>query len=64
MRFDVRGSLYQFSIKHPVESGAYMKENGDIVYRENGSETYVMNKNDIITPFHAYHCPYQSRRTA
>ncbi len=50
MRFDVRGNLYQFSIKHPVESGAYMKENGDIVYRENGSETYVMNKNDIIIP--------------
>ncbi|MDE6124080.1 MAG: UDP-N-acetylmuramoyl-L-alanine--D-glutamate ligase, partial [Eubacterium sp.] len=50
MRFDVRGNLYQFSIKHPVESGAYMKENGDIVYRENGSETYVMNKEDIIIP--------------
>ncbi len=50
MRFDVRGSLYQFSIKHPVERGAYMKENGDIVYRENGSETYVMNKEDIIIP--------------
>ncbi|MDE6385641.1 MAG: UDP-N-acetylmuramoyl-L-alanine--D-glutamate ligase [Eubacterium sp.] len=50
MRFDVRGSLYQFSIKHPVENGAYMKENGDMVYRENGSETYIMNKEDIIIP--------------
>ncbi len=31
-------------------NGAYMKENGDIVYRENGAETYVMNKSDIIIP--------------
>lgn len=50
MRFDVRGKLYQFSIKHSVENGAYLKENGDIVYSENGSETYIMNKNDIIIP--------------
>lgn len=50
MRFDVRGRLFEFSIKHPVENGAYMKDNGDIVYRENDEETYVMNKNDIIIP--------------
>ncbi len=50
MRYDVRGQLYQFSVKHSVENGAYMKENGDIVYRENGAETYVMNKSDIIIP--------------
>lgn len=50
MRYDVRGKLYQFSIKHSVENGTYMKENGDIVYSENGSETYVMNKSDIIIP--------------
>lgn len=50
MRFDVRGKLFEFSIKHPVENGAYMKDNGDIVYRENDEETYVMNKNDIIIP--------------
>lgn len=47
MRFDVRGKFYQFSIKHPVENGAYMKDNGDIFYTENGNETYVMNKSDI-----------------
>lgn len=47
MRFDVRGQFYQFSIKHPVENGAYMKDNGDICYTENGKETYVMNKSDI-----------------
>lgn len=50
MRFDVRGKLFEFSIKHPVENGAYMKDNGDIVYRENDEEMYVMNKNDIIIP--------------
>ena len=50
MRFDVRGRLFEFSIKHLVENGAYMKDNGDIVYRENDEETYVMNKNDIIIP--------------
>lgn len=50
MRYDVRGSLSEFSIRHSVKKGAYMKENGDIVYVENGAETYVMNKDDIIIP--------------
>lgn len=50
MRYDVRGKLYQFSISHPVENGAYLAENGDIIYAENGIETVVFNKNDIIIP--------------
>lgn len=50
MRYDVRGTLYEFSIKHSVQNGTYMKDNGDIVYCENGAETYIMNKNDIIIP--------------
>lgn len=50
MRYDVRGKLSQFSIKHPVERGAYMKESGDIVYADNGVETTVMNRSDIIIP--------------
>ncbi len=50
MRYDVRGRLYEFSIKHKVENGAYMKENGDIVFAEDGRETYVMNKSDIVIP--------------
>lgn len=51
MRYDVRGKLYQFSIKHPVETGAYMdEETGDIYYCENGNKTLVMNKNDIKIP--------------
>lgn len=50
MRYDVRGNLFQFSIKHSVDNGTYMKENGDIVFSDNGNETYVMNKDDIIIP--------------
>ena len=50
MRFDVRGNLYQFSIKHPVDNGAYMDENGDIYYCENGEKTFVMNKSSIRIP--------------
>lgn len=50
MRFDVRGQLCEFSIQHPVANGAYMKNNGDIVYSDNGNETYVMSKDDIVIP--------------
>ncbi|MCD7796527.1 MAG: UDP-N-acetylmuramoyl-L-alanine--D-glutamate ligase [Clostridiales bacterium] len=50
MRFDVRGRLSQFSIKHSVENGCYMRGNGDIYYSDNGSETYVMSRDDIILP--------------
>lgn len=50
MRYDVRGQLFEFSIKHPVENGAYMDENGNIYYAENGKKTLVVNKSDIIIP--------------
>ena len=50
MRYDVRGELSQFSIKHSVDKGAYMKENGDIVYTDGCTETYIMSKDDIIIP--------------
>lgn len=50
MRYDVRGQLFEFSIKHPVENGAYMDENGNIYYAENGNKTLVMNNSDIIIP--------------
>ena len=50
MRYDVRGKLFEFSIKHPVENGAYMDENGNIYYAEKGKKTLVMNKSDIIIP--------------
>lgn len=50
MRYDVRGQLFEFSIKHPVENGAYMDEAGNIYYAENGKKILVMNKSDIIIP--------------
>jgi UDP-N-acetylmuramoylalanine--D-glutamate ligase len=50
MRYDVRGRLYQFSIKHPVKNGAFMDENGDIYFTENGERTLIMNKSDIKIP--------------
>lgn len=50
MRYDVRGNLYQFSINHKVDNGAYLNDNNDIVYAENGQETVVMTKDDIIIP--------------
>ena len=50
MRYDVRGQLFEFSIKHPVENGAYMDGNGNIYYAENGKKTLVMYKSDIIIP--------------
>lgn len=51
MRFDVRGVLSQFSIRHEVERGAYMEpDTGDIYYAENGNRTYVMNRRDIAIP--------------
>lgn len=50
MRCDVRGQLAEFSIRHPVKNGAYMNDTGEIVYSDNGAETYVMSKDDIIIP--------------
>ena len=46
----VRGTLYKFSRRQSVENGAYMKDNGDIVFTKNGAETYIMNKDDIMIP--------------
>ena len=50
MRYDIRGKLSEFSIQHPVERGAYMNENGEIIYKDGDDETYVMNKDDIRIP--------------
>lgn len=50
MRFDVRGKLYQFSIKHQIEKGAYMDDNGDIIFSDENNKTVIMNKNDIKIP--------------
>ena len=47
---DVRGELLKFSRRQSVKNGAYMNENGDIIFAKNGSETVVMNKSDIKIP--------------
>jgi UDP-N-acetylmuramoylalanine--D-glutamate ligase len=46
MMYDVRGELNLFSIKHKVDNGAYMNDNGDIYY----NDTYIMNRDDIAIP--------------
>ena len=47
---DVRGSLFKFSRRQSVESGAYMNENGDLIIAVNGNENVIMNKADIKIP--------------
>lgn len=50
MRYDVRGKLFEFSITHPVENGAYMDKDGSIYYAENRVKTKVMHRQDIRLP--------------
>ena len=47
---DVRGKLLTFSIHGPVERGAYMDENGDIFFADNGNVIKVMNRDKIKIP--------------
>ncbi len=46
LKGSIRSSLYWFSRKQPVEQGAYLKGE-DIIFRQNGSETLVLNRHDI-----------------
>ncbi len=50
MRYDVRGQLSQFSIKHKVEKGCYMNDKNEIIYNDGEKEAFVMNSSDIIIP--------------
>lgn len=50
MRYDVRGKLCEFSVKHPVENGAYLDSNGNIVYSDNGNKTVLFNEDIIKIP--------------
>ena len=47
LMFEVSSVNFLFGIRLKRR---YMKENGDIVYNDNGTETLVMNKNDIVIP--------------
>lgn len=46
----VRGNLLKFSRRQKVSNGAYMNENEDLIFAENGKETFIMNKSDIKIP--------------
>lgn len=50
MRYDVRGQLSQFSIKHRVDKGCYMNDKNEIIYNDGEKEALVMNSSDIIIP--------------
>ncbi|MDD6727823.1 MAG: UDP-N-acetylmuramoyl-L-alanine--D-glutamate ligase [Eubacteriales bacterium] len=50
MRFDVRGKLAEFSIKHKVANGCYLNDNNEIIYSDDGKETYIMSASDIRIP--------------
>lgn len=50
---DVRGNLCKFSRRQSVANGAYLNDKKELVVAENGSETVVMNMNDIKIP--GYH---------
>lgn len=50
MRYDVRGKLAEFSLKKPVNTGAYLDDNNNIVYAEDGTVTQIMPASDIRLP--------------
>lgn len=50
MRYDVRGKLAEFSLEKPVNTGAYLDDNGNIVYAEDGTVTQIMPASDIRLP--------------
>ncbi len=50
MRYDVRGRLYEFSVRREVSDGAYMDKKGDIYFSECGKTTYIMNRDSIRIP--------------
>lgn len=50
MRYDVRGKLSQFSIKHPVSRGCYLNDKNEIIYNTGDEEIFIMNSSDIAIP--------------
>lgn len=47
---DVRGKLFNFSMRGPVERGAYMDESGDIFFADGGNVIKIMNRDRIKIP--------------
>ncbi len=46
----VRGHLFEFSVKHPVRTGAYLGEDGIIYFSLNGKAQKVMHASEIRLP--------------
>ena len=46
----VRGSLYTFSLKHPVERGTFLRDDGMLCFTEGGKTTPIVHKDDIRIP--------------
>lgn len=44
---DVRGQLMRFSMKQPVEGGAYLREDGELCVSYKGKDTPVLHKDEI-----------------
>lgn len=49
-RDEVRGRTYLFSRRNKVGNGAYLSEDGKIIFSEYGKETEIMNASDIKIP--------------
>ena len=47
---EVRGQLFAFSMHHPVRTGAYLTENGDIMVSINGNAKKLMPSSEIRLP--------------
>ena len=46
----VRGKLVTFSLKHPVQTGTYLNDDGMLCYTEKGRTTEIVHKDDIRIP--------------
>lgn len=46
----VRGKLVTFSLKHPVQKGTYLNDDGMLCYTEKGRTTEIVHKDDIRIP--------------
>ena len=46
----VRGNLCTFSLKHQVQRGTYLRDDGMLCYTENGQDTPIVHKDDIRIP--------------
>ena len=46
----VRGRLFEFSAKHPVETGAFLGEDGALYFSMNGARKKLLHANEIRLP--------------